>query len=215
MRSDGPTGFTLPRLILCEGPHDAGFFRALIANRNLQQFHIRCPPKEAGYGVSAFEKSLVGFSVITGFEKIADIVVVGDNDDDPSASFADICLQITSAGYHAPAQPNSVFNGTPNIHVMMVPLPNQAGSLESLCYTAASNANAAVAACVQSYEQCLNLNGWAEQKKAKMRLRSFLAGSYRKNPDILFSRVWQERAGLIPLSDTIFDPLANYLGAIP
>ncbi len=214
MNSAVSSDFKLPRLLLCEGPHDAGFFRALIASRNLKEFHIRCPTKEAGYGISGFGKSLLGFTVITGFEKIADIVIVGDNDDDPTASFNAICDQITGAGFSAPTQSNLMVPGTPNVHVMMVPSPNLAGSLESLCYTAASNANAQVAACVQAYEQCLAIGSWQEQKKAKMRLRSILAGSYRKNPDILFSRVWQEEPSLIPLSDAIFDPLANFLAAI-
>ncbi|MBE1506067.1 DUF3226 domain-containing protein [Rhizobium viscosum] len=207
--------FFLPRLILCEGPHDAGFFRGLISQRQLKEFHIKSPDKETGPGISGFKRSLEGFPAITGFEKVKDIVVVADNDDDPATAFADVCKQITDAGLVPPNQPGAVSVGNPNIHVMMIPAANQSGSLESLCYSAGTRGKAAIASCISAFEACLGIAGWPEQKKAKMRLRSYLAGTYRRNPDILFSRVWIEQPNLIPLQDAVFDPIAAYLDTIP
>ena len=213
--------FTLKRVMLCEGPHDEAFFRALIREHRLTEWHITNTSDGNKTGSnSLFGQKLLAFTTWRGFEGLTDVVVVADNDEDPDVTFKFVQDQIEEARklgaiqYAVPDQPYIKKTGTPAVTICMMPAAGMKGNLEALCYIAASNAAADVAKCVEQYSACVGSDKWGSQSKlSKMKLRSLLAGKHRTNPDIGLGRVWVQEPDLIPLNDACFSELVNHLRA--
>jgi hypothetical protein len=84
---------TLPRLIICEGPSDEAFFRALIKSRGLSEFSIRNGTDsgpEAGGGIDQFGALLTAIRAWRGFEQVTDIILAADNDLSPQTNFTKV-----------------------------------------------------------------------------------------------------------------------------
>jgi|SRR5579875_154703 len=92
------TQFSNKRIIICEGEEDAAFIRALIKINNLAPFDIS-PIRDIGNvgGNTGFKNAILAADAINGFEKVTDVVIVADNDDDPATSFKSVIEQIRNA----------------------------------------------------------------------------------------------------------------------
>lgn len=221
--------FTERHIVLCEGPHDVHFLQSLIATRNLPSFQLACPkdlydnPIEGeGGGRDKFTEYLNGAVATTGFDKVEAILIVSDNDADPARSFTCIQELIGSADpidgfvtppkkFQAPTSPLTATVGVPKIAVMMLPWTNIPGALETLCLQAAVRASPKIAACVDEFAKCSDIKAWSQSKQDKMRLRSLIASQNNKNPDLSLAWLWNKNSGLIPLTDPVFDQIANFL----
>lgn len=211
--------FHLSRLILCEGRRDEAFFHALIAARALPAYHVVSPEEEHGGGLSGFPRALQGIETPTGFERITEIVLAADNDDEPDANFKVVVgyvkmnpkLGSPAREVGIPTEPNVRAAGGISVTALMLPWARIPGSLDSLCLEAASHAHASQSRCVDIYAECVSANSWPVSKQAKMKLRSLFAGTHRKNPDIGFGNVWRDKPGLVPLEDDCFNQLADFL----
>lgn len=211
--------FHLPRLVLCEGRRDEAFFHALTEARGLPEFHVTSPSEEHGGGKSGFLRALKGMAIATGFERITDIVLAADNDEDPDTSFREVIdylkaepnLGSPARAIAIPTQPNVRADGEISTTALMLPWIGIPGSLDSLCLEASSRAHPTQSRCVDIYAGCVGANSWPASKQAKMKLRSLFAGTHRRNPDIGFGNVWRDRPNLVPLEDPCFDQLADFL----
>jgi len=213
-----PQPFTKPYLLLVEGPTDAAFFRHLIRARNItDNFNVRSPRDADGVhsgGNTRFGEALDAFRVEPTFSMVTEIIVVSDNDDDPTDALTKIQAQIKSAshGYAVPKTPLVKTKGkVPHVTILMLPSTGVTGCLETLCLKAACNENPELAKCVAELGACTGAIGWSPSKRAKSDLRCLIASYYQRNPDESLSFLWDDIPSFIPLKDPVFDDIAVFL----
>ncbi len=208
--------FTSSRAILCEGEGDRSFFRHLIQSRHLPEFDIFCPgkPYTEGGAVEGYDDMLTVFTTGDGFQNLAGILIQGDNDDDPGARFTRIQEKVRNAdGYAVPNAPLQVakVEGRPALVVMMFPWTDEIGSLETLCLPSAEGAHPEIKKCVDEHINCINTADWPIQKQHKLRLRCMIASVCRTDPYTSLVHAWSRPENLIPLNDSCFDRLSDFL----
>jgi hypothetical protein len=218
------SSITAEKLLVCEGVTDEAFFRALIAARKLQTFCIRTTADSGGAGGnSGFAHFLTGLPTWPNFYQLQHIVIVADNDDDPTRSFDRVRAQVAQAqpaaiprvSYGVPAQPQQSAPGTPAaVTVLMLPWTGIVGNLEALCLEAVSHAHLAAAECVNRFAECSGVNAWSINAQSKMKMCTFLAGKNHQNPSLGLGNVWRDNPGLIPVDDGCFDEIADFLASI-
>jgi hypothetical protein len=216
------TEIARPKLILCEGPADEAFLRALISARQLGDPSIRNTSDGTGDrsgSISRFGTLLTAIPAFHGFAQVTDILIIADADEDPPANFAQIQRQIESAEnpsakpprYASPTALRETAGHAPSITVLLLPWDNQKGNLESLCLDAAMSADHAIAQCVEEFATCTGTN-WPEVTlSGKMKLRSLLAARHRPNPFIGMGNIWSNAPDLVPLSHSSFNQLSDFL----
>jgi hypothetical protein len=205
--------FNWSNLILCEGTHDRGFFEELISKRKLGNFHVICPDN-SNAGIDGFGRTLKGIQVNTGFDLLRNLIVVGDSDDDPEASKARLMTQLGQGGFDVADGLSLPGHPDLSVHAWMIPGEGVRGSLESLCFQAATRHNPLVAKCVDEFLVCAGTRDWPIQKLDKARLRAFVAASYKRNPDVGLGMIWANDPDLVPVTDSIFDEIANQISSI-
>ena len=209
--------FTLPRLLLCEGPDDESFFEKLIERRNIQRFHISdtSTAEAPNGGNSGFRRGLIAARLNGNYASVTKILVVSDNDADPAASFRNVCDQIEAAGFPRPPAPLTPTPGRPSITVMMIPLDDdERGNLETICVPAARSTDAAVAGNVDHFAALMRSNRWVPERVGKFWLRSFLAAKCRRDPFVFLGKVFRDHPDLIPLDHASLTPIADVLSAL-
>jgi hypothetical protein len=220
---NGP--LTYPRLLLCEGPHDAAFFRELITERALPDFHVRCDMAHPGKGGFGF--ALTGIGSLTGFQNVQHVIIAADSDNNPNDTFDAVVNKIKDSEYRdpatgrgrkyqaMPAAPHVPAGNLPSLTVLLVPWLDRVGALETLCLEAAARNKAGALACVQAHAKCTGAHTWTgEAAKAKMLLRSLICSTYEDGPDIGLGNVWRDQPDLVPINDNAFDQIADFLSAI-
>ena len=206
-----------PRLILCEGQGDQSFFRHLILERLLPSFDVYYPslPHTFSGGRQAFGQMLQALSAVRGFNELKGILVVSDNDENPSRSFQEVAQQISAAeGFARPASPLTIArtNHIPPLVVLMIPWTAQPGTLETLCLISASAERPALRDCLNTYADCTDAIDWPISKRDKMRLRCMLSASCPTDPNTSLVHTWSAgRERLIPLEHECFNQIANFL----
>jgi Protein of unknown function (DUF3226) len=205
-----------PRLIICEGPKDQAFFRKLIEVRGLPRFHIR-----AAYGYTQFASAISKFELeeTKAFRGLNDVLIVADNNDEPSKRFANACDHIkTKFGEVAtPKEPLKPSQHRPRCTVLMIPWTDKQGTLESMLLEAARKADRGVGNHVDMFLSLLIAERWASPtRKDKAWLRTNLAGRCENDPFIPLGRVFTEgrHEGLIPVGDPSFDYIADLLSSM-
>jgi hypothetical protein len=182
-----------PRLLICEGPEDHLFFQKLIEVRNLPRCHI-----QAAGGNTQFASAISKFELekTSVFRQLTDIIVVADNDDNPSASFENARAEIRKAlgAGSAPRRPLQPTTRKPRCTVLMIPWTNVEGNLESLCEDAARDADAAVGGHVDTFLALAGSDRWASpSRRGKAWLRSNLAVRCEVDPFVPLGRIFNER----------------------
>lgn len=218
---------TEPYVLLCEGMHDAQFFSHFIREKNLPTFTISSCGHAAdadGDGISFLTEALDELPSIPGFETVEAVLIVADNDSDPSGKFNDVVKMINATAdiigpprrrYNPPNVPLAAANGNPATVVMMLPWTNTNGALDSLLYVSAANKRPAVAKCVEEFAKCARADVWPMTKQAKMRLRSFISASHHADPYLAPAWVWKEKTDLVPLDDPVFNQIETFIRDFP
>ena len=204
---------TKPRVIICEGESDVAFFDHLISNRGLPEFQAL-----SANGRTRFESVLVALSAASGFNELAGILVVGDNDLDPATSFRNIQTQIQAAGgYGVPERPGEPAKeaGFPAIVAMMVPWDGRTGCLETLLLEAVREVHPDLGVCVDGYAACTHVDVWNETELPKVKLQSLTAVICRSNPTVALRYAWGQREDIIPLGRPCFDQIVEFLRTFP
>lgn len=207
--------FTESRLIICEGPDDECFFRALIGDRNIKGLQVL----RHAEGNTKFREKLIEIEIQVTLHQPKAILIVSDHDDAQDKSFSDVIKQIKKTNlYGVPVTrkvPAKKAN-RPDITVLMVP-ENGNGSIETIISDVLVNAPAYahLSACLDAYKNCAGItdaNGWGSSKQAKMMLRSLLAVIDKKSPECKVADMWQSDKGFQPLlSNAGFDTIATFL----
>jgi len=202
-----------PRVILCEGSGDKNFFQELIKARDLPEFYVVHPREKIDHGGRrGFEQRLRGLRLQPGFDAVRGIIVVSDNDHDPSASFQEVRTLIHDASYSAPNHPFAVVAGPPAVAIMMIPAENENGQLETLCLRAISAAWPQQFHCAEQYAVCAGIQTWAVGKQERAKLRALISHICKKDPNTSLTHLWHDgRELVIPLDHDCFTPIADFL----
>jgi Protein of unknown function (DUF3226) len=207
-----------PRLMICEGFEDAWLLNKLIEARGIQRFHIQV----AG-GNTKFAGAISKFKLEQPkiFNALQDIVVVADNDDDPTASFGNACAELVKAFGNnpkmTPAKPLEPSKTKPRCSILMVPWTGMEGTLETLCVDAAKHANVTMGGHTDHFLAVIGADKWpSPTRRGKAWLRSNLAARCESDPFIPLGKVFSEakHAGLIPLGHGSFNQIADFLAKV-
>jgi hypothetical protein len=150
----------------------------------------------------------------------ADIVILADNDDAPGASFDNICNQIRTApktrGWAVPTAPATKERGNPSVSIWMFPSAGQPGCLETLLWEAIRNqrGHQANVACVEAACRCSGADKWTQSRLDKAKVRNFLSLVCENNPSVSFNNLWRDFPHLIPVMQTAFNSVADFLRSI-
>ena len=205
--------------------HDVQFFYYLAQTRGLPAFQAASCGNIAGAppgrdGIDHLTGALNALPAIpTFFSKLECILIVADNDGNPTAAlqrvqqYIDATIDIQPGRrYIAPAAEQLSAGANPSITILMLPWTGMPGALDSLCLAAARNREPGIAACVDNFERCINPQGWEPQKIAKMKLRAHISAAY-SDPYISPAWVWRDNTDLVPLNDPVFNQIEGFLRA--
>ena len=205
------------RLLLCEGPDDAYFFRALIAARCLPAFRVRHngTKDDPKGGNTKFATGLAAhFELPGGQQRFDKILIVSDSDDEPWESFGNVRSQIEQFFGFAPDVPGESVSGPPLVMILMIPGGGEPGNLETLCLDAAKGADAAIASHVDHFAAIVRTDNWDSVRRRKeMWLRSNLAARCRTDPFVTLQNVFTKPRNhhLIPLDHPSFQEVSDVL----
>jgi hypothetical protein len=194
------TVFVNARVVISEGEEDAAFTRAMLQSHsnNLPAFDVSpvIDISRTG-GSSGFEAAVMRADGIAGFTGVNDVVIIGDNDDDPAMAFESIVRQLQKAqadgnltrDWAMPTVPYAKAAGDPSVSIWLWPSPGKPGCLETLLWRAvqADNRYRAITACVEQAIQCARIGEWPLSKLDKARVRCFIALALRQSPEVSVS----------------------------
>ena len=210
--------FRKERLILCEGSMDKTFFCELVRVRGLPDFQVLFPhgANETTGGIDKFHRALFGYAANEEFRaKVRGVLVVADNDSDPATQFARVSGQVAQAGFGRPANELQFAlspDPLPPIAIMMLPLGQQAGNLETVCKQSAFNKWPQLEVPLAEYLAAAPAANWSEGKQDKMRIQCVVAATCEANPYATMATLYQERDDYhIPLDAQCFDDIAQVL----
>ncbi|MGO9119718.1 MAG: DUF3226 domain-containing protein [Desulfomonilaceae bacterium] len=201
------------RVILCEGSGDKSLFEELIAVRKLPDFYVTHPVQEIHPGGrEGFEKRLRSLKLQPGFDAVTGIIVVSDNNSNPSASFDAVRKHIHDAECDSPNHPYVVKAGTPAVAVVMLPNDGVKGQLETLCLEAVKTAWPHEFQCAEKFGECMGIAPWSQSKQEKARLRALISHICKKDPNSSLTHLWGENRELVvPVDHKCFNHLADFL----
>jgi hypothetical protein len=208
-------------LIVCEGNADQQFLENLISARRLGNFQVMIakpdPSDTNSGGKSRFRSFLQALEIpLSQSNLLANIILVSDNDLDPSASFQDIQKQIRNSGlFNPPSKPlrrarrnkkNAV-----SLFVMMIPWTKKKGTLEHLILEALYDVYPNEKKCVEFYYECMRIEA-TENKRAKILTQCMITALSRDDPNCGVGHMWGRRNGFQKLlANPAFDQIADFL----
>jgi hypothetical protein len=222
-------------MILVEGITDSSFFKELIKQRGLQNFEVPWGEKDWGEakqgGIGGFRMKLRALRIgsKSGIENFGLILLVGDNNGNPSGRFAEIQNEILEAeGFGIPQKPREIAaspgvdglgNPLPPISILMLPWDSVDGNLESLCFISAANTRPQYAQCIEDYLACFGTNEWEVSQLWKLRMRCLLAAACPGDPNTGLEHAWSSQkrrpSDLVLLDHPCFNQVADYLASLP
>lgn len=213
--------FTHDRFIIAEGFEDVAFLRALIDGRNLNRYDVS-PTADMGAagGTSGFENAFLACEPIPGFDAVHHVVIVADNDDNPTKAFRSLCRQLERARtdfnrtWGDPTNPGETAAGDPTVSVWMWPAPGVPGCLETLLWQVVQDKYPTEAECIETAILCTGINEWSPSKLAKARIRCFTALKCKRNPAVALGILWRDFRNVIPVTAAPFKQVADFLVAI-
>jgi hypothetical protein len=209
------------RLLLCEGPDDALFFRALIEARRLPAFRVKHngTKSDPRGGNTKFGSGLKAHYELQGGRRRFDkVLIVSDNDDNPQDSFDRVRGQVEQFfPFAAPTAPGTSVPGPPLVRIQMIPENVEVDDLETLCLEAARHADAAIASHVDNFAALVGTDRWPHERRSKeMWLRSNLAARCQRDPFVTLQNVFTNRhhQNLIPLNHPSFQNISDVLTSL-
>jgi hypothetical protein len=205
------------RLLVCEGYEDKHFFRALIKARNLPEFRVidTSSKVDKSGGISKFKRAINAFKAqdTRPFLALSDILVVADNDTNPTQNFIQVQTQIEAVfPGRSPDRPRHASNSTPPVTILMLPWDDERGSLETVCMGGARKATQ-IGLKVDAFITDVGGEHWGEPRRGKAWLRTSLAVRH-EDPFITLGHVFKYRGHLIRLDDHCFDGIAGILESL-
>lgn len=215
--TDGRQPQPLQRLLICEGAEDKYFFERLIEVHALPRFYIQ----DAG-GNGRFAAAIRRFQVerTRDYNSLLEILVVADNDEDPAASFRNVCTQIHRIFGIQPSSPLQKAPRTATraaITVMMVPWEGENGNLERMCLEAARSVDRVLAGHVDTFMNLIHAERWGnESRLGKAWLRTNLAARCVRDPFVALGHVFNDPQyqPLIPVNHSSFGRLVGFLRTV-
>jgi hypothetical protein len=209
--------FTTPNLILCEGPEDVSFFRALVEERQLPHANIRDTRGSdgAGGGNSKFGRALRAFRTMPSYRLIRKILVVGDADADPAATRQSNISQImdaTGVQLDGALLPKATGDNR-EIAYMEIPIGGSVGNLEVYCQEAARSSDEYTASFVDNYISHLpKIGRWSRPIKTdELWLRTYISASCIDRAFVTTAQIFSDHLEIIPVSHKSFDPVAKFI----
>lgn len=217
----------VPSIVLGEGEPDERFINNLAKAIGLPQFEVR-DPREGGSsrGKDGFARRLTGLRAETGIEKQKAVLIVADNDLDPSEAFKNVRRQIVDSNrnddrkWGVPDKPRDLVQSTgslPSLAVLMIPWDDEKGCLETICFEAAEEGRAEHARCVHDLVKCAKAEGWNISALSKLRMRVMVASLCESDPNTGLQYIWSEGRGhptdIASLTAKCFKRIADYLSA--
>jgi hypothetical protein len=197
-------------IILFEGVEDKSFLEELLEVLGLREkFDFQ---KGDGAGKDGFEQILKGLVIST--RKA--IIIVADNDGDPTGMCKNAQKQIGNAGFTIPKKPRETVEtvGLPPLSVLMIPWDNDAGCLETLCLSAKNSDYNKQLDCADALVKCAGAEGWDIAKKSKLRMRGFLSAVCKSDPNTGLRYAWNRPEKPFPLKGAAaYNQIAGYLSA--
>jgi hypothetical protein len=197
-----------PLVIVCEGFHESGLVCALLKHLNIQDCDVTFPKKKMGTGgISDVVTLLAGVDSVNG------IAIIRDADDDPRASFAAAAATFVDP-YESPREGFVVHRGRHRKSaVFLMPGRNKNGATEHLLFEAFTASHAALARSVTDFEAtAVNMAGWADNDKAKMRMQCAVASFCEDDPQCSLAFIWHKGAdNPLDIASPVFNELAAFL----
>lgn len=207
--------YTLPRMILCEGPEDVCFFNALIQERGIGPFHIEHTGETRGDrgGNSKFGEKLRTLRFNRTFKCVQKILLVTDSDEDSAAAFTSAQNQVRASGFVPPVQEGLTGPGFPAICIITMPRGGP-GNLETCLLDAARVPDPMIAAFAEHFVNNVAIGAeWTQPKKDKLLVRTLVSGGWPRDPGINIAPMFRDRLARrrIPLEHQSFNPLVDFL----
>jgi hypothetical protein len=203
-----------PRLIVCEGYEDAAFFKRLIQEHGIPQFHIVFARGNTKFRAAIAKFQIDNPRVYNGLQKI---LFVADNDQKPAESLKSVCDQIQAHFKSAAFRPTAERRPTstkPAISVMMLPLNGEQGHLERILVEPTRDTNNQCATHVDNFLANLVADKWKNDSRyGKAWLRSNLAARCVSDPFVTLGDALAEPrfSYLISLQHASLSPIIAYL----
>lgn len=202
---DKKTRIKSNRLLIVEGDDEVNFFKALLKQKNLNDFQVI----SVG-GKDKFPTELPLLINLEGFSKVNTIGFVRDAEENKAQSaFSSICSQLRKNNLPVPNSINEVIEKS-GVRVGIFIMPNNAdeGMLEDLCIE--SIKNNAIYDCIEQYLECCYSklpNEGNQIKTAKAKVLIYLA---TKNP-IVNSLGVATQKGYWDLENACFNEIKNFI----
>ena len=213
--------FTHSCAIFTEGTEDAAFLRALTNARGLQ-FDIRANVNLGGTpGKTGFKTAIEASEPITGFDRVSDVVLIADNDENATQSFNEIINQIDEAQicdsldrpWAIPNQPERRTTGDPSVSIWMWPTARRRGCLETLFWRVLRDVHPDWAQCAIDALACTGIERPNISVRDKALVRSFISIACRRSI-ISVTQIWDSAPELIPLDHKEFNPVVRFLASL-
>ena len=202
--------YKFPSMVLCEGKKDSILFKYIQDHLNKPHLHIA-----SSGGNTKFVDKLKAMKTARGFSNVKHILLVSDNDDVHTDSFAAVCAQIVAAGYEAPPTPGVAGLGSPSFTVLMVPIDGSPGNMETVCEPAARTVAPKTAPIIDEFMARLNSDNWSAGRKSKAWLRAFLAAVCARDPFIAFGDSFDPAEHLLDVKHPAFKPILDEIAKLP
>ena len=175
---DGPT------YVLCEGESDRAFLEMLISEYELVGIEVGSPQDSNRFGKDAFPVHLLGLATSESYQRIENLLVIADNDDDPAAAQSACQAALREIGYEVP-NPPAVLESDKKVAIHMLPSLGVTGGLEQLILSALFEVNPGLRACIDDYSKCTGRVGsWTANPRAKMEMVCIIASHCQDNPGV-------------------------------
>lgn len=202
--------FDGPVYVACEGDADQYFLCKLLEHYGVTGVDVAV----VGGKDNRSTQHLVGLRVSKDFPKLKVVIVVTDNDVTPTERFAAAQKSLRDAGFAVPMTPWTLekHEGMITTGVVMLPSTGDAGTLETLLVAAILDARPAFSKCLDDLRICAEKPmTWDEVKLAKMRFHASVAALCEDGPGTAASRIWSATHNPVPINNTRFQPLVDFL----
>lgn len=192
-------------VLVVEGRDMKEFFVALLKEMDLNE---RIDIRNAGSkdNIGSFLQAL---TVASGFDRVKTLGVVRDADGPPASAFANVRTALRNARLPAPDKPLQVKKKKPAVSVMILPAPDRAGMLETLCWEAV-NLRPEIP-CITAFLDCVKkATGHPARNPEKSRFHAYIA--VQDKPGLKLGEA--ASAGYFPWNSSVFDQLKSFLTAL-
>ena len=211
-REVGQIRFDEPIYVLCEGPADVYLVKRLLQREGLVEGFFVNHAK----GYQRFAEHVQGLTTISNWRKVKRLLLIGDNDTDPTSRWRNAQGALTKERLPAPDSPADIVDGAhdqPSTGIFMMPSANTVGTLETLLVQAILKEHKGLDECLQQLDECpaTGCDQWDAVKRAKMQFQTAVAITCRDDPSAGAAHIWSKTHNPVPIGSPVFGELAAFL----